>query len=122
LKDNILKIIPSNEPNVIQKYLEDYLILLQNKIDEFTTELLIQSTSCPSTLPRLEIIDQRLKEFVRLHHIDLLRTINYQIGKLNSNIHITKLSKQLASFRLTVKQVLKRIDIFYISILFSYLV
>ncbi len=64
-----------------------------------------QSTLCPSTLPSLEIIDQRLKEFVRLNHFDLLRTVNYQIYKLNSNIHITKLCKQLSSFHLTKKQV-----------------
>ncbi len=27
-KDDILKIIPSNEPKIIQKYLEDYYILI----------------------------------------------------------------------------------------------
>jgi hypothetical protein len=65
--------------------------------------------------PVQEIIDQRLKEFVRLHHFDLLRTINYQISKLNSNIHIKNLSKQLSSFHLTVKQVpLLMIQISYI--------
>jgi len=105
LKSDILKIVPSTEPNIIQKYLEDYLILVRKQIDQYTTDLMTQSTLCPSTLPSLEIIDQRLKEFVRLHHLDLLRTINYQIYKLNSNIHITKLSKQLSSFHLTTKQV-----------------
>ncbi len=105
MKDDILKIIQSNEPNIIQKYLEDYLILLRTKIDQYTTELRTQSTSCPSTLPRLEIIDSRLKEFVRLHHLNLLRTINYQICELNINIQIEKFSKQLSSFHLTTKQV-----------------
>jgi hypothetical protein len=95
----------SNEPNIIQKYLADYLLLLQNKIDQFTAELMAQSSTCPSTLPTLKIMDQRLKEFVRLHHLDLLRTINYQISKLNSNILIKKFSKQLSTFRLTEKQV-----------------
>ncbi len=114
LKDDILKIIPSNEPKVIQKYLEDYLILLQNKMNEYTTELMTQLTSCPSTLPHsLEIVDQRLKEFVRLHHLDLLRTINYQICKLNTNIHIKKLSKQLSSYHLTTEQVVTYIEILY---------
>jgi hypothetical protein len=81
------------------------VLLLQNKIDQFTTELKAQSSTCPSTLHPLEIIDQKLKEFVRLHHLDLLRTINYQISKLNSNILIKKFSKQLSTFRLTAKQV-----------------
>ncbi len=79
--------------------------LLQNKIDQLTAELLAQSSMCPSTLPSLEIIDQRLKEFVRLHHLDLQRTINYQISVLNSNITIKKFSKQLSTFHLTPKQV-----------------
>jgi hypothetical protein len=49
LKNDILKIIESDEPKIIQKYLEDYLILLENNIIEYTTEPIIQSTSCPST-------------------------------------------------------------------------
>ncbi len=77
MKDDIPKITQSNEPKTIQKYLEDYLILLENKINQYTTELMLQLTSCSSTLPRLEIADQRLKKFVRLHHLDLLRKINY---------------------------------------------
>jgi hypothetical protein len=106
LKDDILKIVPSNESNVIQQYLEDYLKLLLKKIDQYTTELIAQSTLCPSTLPRLETMDTKLKEFVRLHHLNLLRTIHYQIGKLNININIKKFSKQLSLFHLMTKRVL----------------
>jgi hypothetical protein len=85
--------------------LADYVLFLQNKIDQFAAELVVQSSICSPTLPPLKIIDQKLKEFVRLHHLDLLRTINYQISKLNSNILIKKFSKQLSTFRLTAKQV-----------------
>ena len=92
-KNDILQIIPSTEPTVIQKYLQDYVILLQEKIDQYTSDLIVQSASYPLTLLPLNIIDQRLKEFVRLHHLDLLRTINYGIGKLNDTIHINRLSK-----------------------------
>jgi hypothetical protein len=116
-KDDILKIIQSNEPAIIQKYLEDYLILLRSKIDQSRIELMTQSSFCPTTmLSSLEILDQRLKEFVRLHHLDLLRKINYQVNKLNNNIQIKNLSKQLSSFRLTMKQVLIRIKILSIFI------
>jgi len=106
LKDDILQIIPSNAPDVIQNYLEDYLKLLRKKIDQYTTELRTQSTVYPPTLPHLELIDSKLKEFVRLHHLDLSRTINHQIGKLNININIKNFAKQLSSFHLTTKQVL----------------
>ncbi len=81
------------------------MLLLQNKIDQFTAELMAQSSTCPSTLHPLEIIDQRLREFVRLHHLDLLRTVNHQISVLNSNILIKKFSRQLSTFHLTPKQV-----------------
>ena len=56
---------------MIQKYLQDYVILLQEKIDQYTSDLIVQSASYPLTLLPLNIIDQRLKEFVRLHHLDL---------------------------------------------------
>ncbi len=105
MKDDILEIIPSNEPDIIQKYLEDYLKLLRKKIDQYTTELTTQSTVYPSTLPHLELIDSKLKEFVRLHHLDLSRTISYLISKLNININIKKFAKQLSVFHLTAKQV-----------------
>ncbi len=105
MKNDILSIIQSNEPDIIQKYLTDYVLLLQNKVDQLTTELMTQSRTCPSALPPLEIIDQRLKEFVRLHHLDLLRTINYQKSKLNTDILIKKFTKQLSAYCLTAKQV-----------------
>ncbi len=117
MKDDILKIIPSTEPNIIQKYLEDYLILLRKQIDQYTTDLMTQSTSYPSALTTLEIIDPKLKEFFRLHHFDLSRTINYPIYKLNSKIHITKLSKQLSSFHLTTQQVI----VVFIEIVYKFL-
>jgi hypothetical protein len=122
LKDDILKIIQSNEPEIIQKYLEDYLVLLRNKIHQYTTELMTQSSSCPKSLSSLEIIDQRLNEFVRLHHLNLLRTINNQIYKLNTNIHIARLFKQLSSFHLTTTQVVTFVEIWYIFfLLFFYI-
>ena len=71
-KDDILRIVPSSEPAIIQEYLRDYLISLQNKIDQYKTDLSTQIVSYPTTLPSLEIMDERLTEFVRLHHCDLL--------------------------------------------------
>ncbi len=96
------------------------MLLLQNKIDQFTAELMAQSSTCPSTLHPLEIMDQRLKEFVRLHHLDLLRTINYQISKLNSNILIKKFSKQLSTFHLMTNQVRTIIENLFMFVSFVY--
>ena len=93
--------------------------LLLKKIDQHITELIAQSTLCPPALPRLEMMDSKLKEFVRLHHLDLSRTIHYQISKLNININIKKFTKQLSLFHLTTKQVLILIEIIYIFIFLS---
>ena len=72
----------------------------------------------PPALPPLEIINQRLKEFVRLHHLDLRRTINYQLSKLDSNELIKKFSKRLSTFHLTAKQVrtFHHIKLVYLSL------
>jgi hypothetical protein len=65
-----------------------------------------RSSTCPSTLLPLEIItDQRLKQFVRLRHRDLLRTVNYRVFILKRNVLIKKFLKQLSRFDLTAKQV-----------------
>jgi hypothetical protein len=82
------------------------LKLLRYKIDQYTNELTVQSSSCPSTLSTLEVIDQRLKEFVRLHHIDMLRIISYQVNKLKGNIYEKQIFKQLSSYYLTAEQVI----------------
>ncbi|CAF4643107.1 unnamed protein product, partial [Rotaria socialis] len=52
----------------------------------------------------LELIDQRLKEFVRLHHIDLVRTANYQKHKLKDIIYEKRLFNQLSSYHLAEVQ------------------
>jgi len=104
-KDEILEKIQSNEDSVIQKNLEDYVILVRNKIDEFTTQLMTQASSCPFELSDLEMIDKRLKEFVHLHHLDLLRKVKYRVNKLKDHIQEKQLYKQLSYYYLTKEQV-----------------
>ena len=95
----------SNESDNIQKSLEEYLILLKKRINQHENELMMQSSSCPTTLYSLEKIDQRLKDFVRLHHIDLVRTVNYQKNKLKDIIYEKRLLNQISSYHLTELQV-----------------
>ena len=89
------------------------MILVHNKIEQCTTELTKQSSSCPSTLTRLELIDKRLHEFIHLHHIDLIRQIKYHVSKLKDNIHEKQLLRQLSSYNLTTQQVLFLISILH---------
>ncbi|CAF4742945.1 unnamed protein product, partial [Rotaria magnacalcarata] len=102
--DDIVQIMESNESDKIQKSLEEYLILLKNRSNQHENELMIQLSSCPTTLHPLELIDQRLKEFVRLHHIDLVRTANYQKHKLKDIIYEKRLFNQLSSYHLAEVQ------------------
>ena len=101
-----LQIIQSNESSVIQKHLGRLFTIItkQNRL-LYKLNYRHNRLTCPSTLTSLEIIDQKLKEFVRLHHLDLLRTVNYQISKLNTMILIKTFSKQISTYHLTNKQV-----------------
>ncbi|CAF4988162.1 unnamed protein product, partial [Rotaria magnacalcarata] len=74
--NDTVQIMESNENDSIQKSLEEYLILLKNRINQHENELMMQLSSCPTTLNSLEMIDQRLKEFVRLRHVDLHQAID----------------------------------------------
>ncbi|CAF1513999.1 unnamed protein product [Adineta ricciae] len=103
-KESIHKIVQSTQHTVVQKYLEEFLVLLRDKIDEYTTELTDQSLSCPPALSPLDIIDGRLKEFVRLHHLDFIRAIRYRIHKFKADIHEKQLGKELSYYFSNVDQ------------------
>jgi hypothetical protein len=84
-------------------------MLLRQKAEQYISDLLQQLTSASRTLPFLssiEIIDQRLKEFVRLHHFDLVRTIYYQMNKFKDMMQEKTLFQQLSSLHLSSEQVL----------------
>ncbi|CAF3471593.1 unnamed protein product [Rotaria socialis] len=99
----------SNENDSIQKSLEEYLILLKSRINQHENELMMQLSSCPTTLHSLEMIDQRLKEFVRLRHVDLVRTVNYQKHELKDIIYEKRLFNQLSSYHLAEHQAIDQI-------------
>lgn len=84
IKGEILRSIPSNESNILRKYFSDYMALLQKKIVQYETDLKSQLLSYPKPLLSVQLLDERLAEFVRLHHHDLVRAVNYQIGQLNT--------------------------------------
>ena len=52
------------------------------------------------------MVDSRLQEFTRLHHLDLIRKVNYQIDKFKDNIHEKKFFDNLYSYSLTKEQVM----------------
>ena len=77
-----------------------------------------QASSCPFKLTDLEIMDQRLKEFVHLHHLDLLRKVKYRVNKLKDHIQEKQLYKQLSYYYLSKEQVrtgIEELCIVYLS-------
>lgn len=81
------------------------MILLRNKLDQCTDDLNMQSLSYPCTSLSIELIDERLKKFVRQHHVDLWKTINYRKNKLKDIIYEKRLFDKLSSYKLTTEQV-----------------
>lgn len=68
------------------------------------------------------MIDLKLKDFVRLHHIDLIRQINYQVNKLKDNIREKQFFQQLSSYQLTNEQVMLVIFLFsFVTYIFTML-
>ena len=54
----------------------------------------------------MDTMDARLKEFVRLHHIDLLRRTSYQANRFKDEINEQHFLRQLSSFQFTSEQVM----------------
>jgi hypothetical protein len=81
--------------------------VLDRDIDRCSTALNEQWSSCPWTShPVVDTMDARLKEFVRLHHIDLLRRTSYQVHRFKDEINEQHLLRQLSSFQFTGEQVM----------------
>ena len=54
----------------------------------------------------MDTLDGRLKEFARLHHIDLLRRTSYQANRFRDEINEQHWLRQLSSCQLTSEQVM----------------
>ena len=89
----------------IENFLNEHLIQLKNKFDQSTTKLVNQAISCPKSV-QLSLVESQLKEFVRLHHLDLTRKINFQINTFQNHIREKELFQQLLLSPLTNEQVI----------------
>lgn len=88
----------------IGRWLNAKLNQLQQGFDQCSADLLLQSLSCPVSLS-VPNIDSRLEEFVRLHHLDLNRKVNYLTNKFKDDIRESQLAHVLFSNVLTCEQV-----------------
>lgn len=77
---------------------------LQSKFDQYSNELMIQATLCPSSID-LSVVEDQLKEFVRLHHLDLIRRIQYQLNHFQGQLHEQELYQSLLLLSINDEQV-----------------
>ncbi|CAF4011185.1 unnamed protein product, partial [Adineta steineri] len=108
--DDIIKMIQTTTMTTItdnyehiENYVKDHLNQLQYKFDQSTTQLINQALSCPKSM-ELSLIESQLKKFVRLHHLDLSRKINFQINTFQDHIREKELFQLLLLYPLTNEQ------------------
>lgn len=91
--------------HLTRHYLQDQLLVLKETITRYEIELRHHLHTCPFRMAGGETIDVHLKEFVRLHHLDLIRSINYQLNRFRDDLEEKRLAQQLQTYRLTIEQV-----------------
>ena len=87
-----------------ERFLQEYLQQLQAKFVQYSIQLSTQALSCPKSMD-LSFIENSLKEFVRLHHLDLTRKVYYQTNQFKSFIHEKELFQLLSLYPFTNEQV-----------------
>lgn len=94
-KNDLVELAQTNDFDQVEQFLNESLLKLQETFDQYSVQLISQATSCPSSLD-LIVIEDRLKEFVRLHHLDLIRRIQYQLHHFQGYLQEQELSQQLS--------------------------
>lgn len=81
------------------------MTFLREKIAQYDKDLQQQRYAYPFMSITADECDSRLREFVRLHHLDLTRLTNYQVNRFKDQLQEKRLSQQLHSFHFTTQQV-----------------
>lgn len=105
LKDEIQMVLLSNDPIVVKRYLRERIGSLQRLINSCAVQLDRQAAANQWTFSSIEMLDTRLKEFVRLHHMDLAKSINYRIHQFNDRVREQQIFQQLSTCQLSAEQV-----------------
>ena len=62
-KDHFYKIAKTDEPQLCQKFVQEYLTQIQQQLEQCIAKLNLQATTCPETLT-VTLLDQHLKEYI----------------------------------------------------------
>lgn len=96
----------TNDHTLCEQFAKEHLSEIKRKIDQCTTELIIQFQACPTTLlPLKTTLDQDLKEFVQLQQKYIENKMNFQLTRYQDKIQEKELFQTLSTYSLTNDQV-----------------
>lgn len=101
-----MKKVPKEQQHLTGQYIQEYWMFLNGKVAQCEVELRQQLYADPFVMGMsAEVMDSRLKEFVRLHHLDLIRLTNYQVNRFRDDIQEQRWRQQLEKYSFTQEQV-----------------
>jgi hypothetical protein len=114
----VTKITKTNEYEVCQEHIIHHLTKLNQQHDQCTNELVLETSSCPSTLCSLPTLEQDLKDFVHLQENYISNKMNAQLARYKDAIHEQELLQKVSAAHLTAEQVI--VFLFDRSIFFTF--
>lgn len=98
--------MPEHHQHLTGRYIQDYLHLLNEKMNQYKVKLQENRHNCPHSMAaNTEKLDVRLYNYVRLHQLNFLRLSQYQANRFKDDIQETKLLQQLEKYSFTNEQV-----------------
>jgi len=95
----------TNDSDLFQEYLMNYIETIKKQIDQYQIELTKQSAFYPIKLLSLDQIDHGLKEFVNCQRKYLLTRNDKQLIKFKDNIEENELFEIITNYYPTIDQV-----------------
>ncbi|CAF4483059.1 unnamed protein product, partial [Rotaria magnacalcarata] len=101
--DHLYKITKTNEPQLCRKFVQEYLTHIQQQLEQCSTQLNLQATTCPEKLT-ITLLDHHLKEYVCSQQKRFTRKIHHQLKRFKDELHEKRLCHILFDNNLTSDQ------------------
>ncbi|CAF4886085.1 unnamed protein product, partial [Rotaria magnacalcarata] len=101
--DHLYKITKTNEPHSCQKFIQEYLTHIQQQLEQCSTQLNLQATTCPEKLT-INLVDHHLKEYICSQQKRFTRKIHHQLKRFKDELHEKRLYHILFDNNLTSDQ------------------
>ena len=94
----------TKEPHLCLQFVEKYINDIQHQLDQCNNALIRQNPSCPESLS-VDVLDQRLKEYIESQQKHFRHKIDHQLSKFKDNIQEKQFYHTLFNGNLTHDQV-----------------